>query len=231
MWGSYFAASMRHLGRNKLYAAIGVFGLAIGLWAALLAALEIHAEFSFLHFIPGYERVYRVLNGMQLPGDPIHFVDSAHNRVASQAVLQFSQLSGATRLAGQALRVRKGVVSARESVQWADPNFFQVLPMPVVAGDLASSLQRPDSIVLTRSMARKYFNRDDPVGQTLTLSDAPQRFGPRTAMGGVRSMVVTAVIEDIPEAENQFEASIFASTKIRRTRTTVAGMARAPPRS
>jgi putative ABC transport system permease protein len=210
MWASYFTAAARHLGRNKLYAAIGVFGLGVGLWAALLAALEIHAEFSYLHFIPGYERVYRVLNKMQLPGEPFQFVDSAHNRVASQAVLQFPQLAGATRLAGQTLTVRKGRVSAREHVEWADPNFFQVLPMPVVAGDLANSLQRPESVVLTRSMARKYFNRDDPVGQTLTLSDASQSMGPPSAIG-TRSMVVTAVIEDIPEIENQFEARLFAS--------------------
>src|SRR5690348_17654672 len=106
MWGSYFTAAVRHLGRNKLYAAIGVFGLAVGLWAALLAALEIQSEYSYLHFIPGYERVYRVLNDMQLPGNPIHFVDSAHNRVASQALLQFPQLAGATRLVGQTLTVR-----------------------------------------------------------------------------------------------------------------------------
>jgi len=211
MWGSYFTAALRHLGRNKLYAAIGVFGLAIGLWAALLAALEIHAEFSYLHFIPGYERLYRVLNKMQLPGEPFHFVDSAHNRVASQALLQFPQLAGATRLAGQSLTVSKGPMRAREHVQWADPNFFQVVPLPAVAGDLASSLQRPDSIVLSRSMARKYFNRDDPVGQTLTLSDAPQRMGPPSAIGGPHPMVVTAVVEDIPETQNQFEARIFAS--------------------
>ena len=70
------------------------------------------------------------------------------------------------------------------------------MPMPTVAGDLAGSLDAPDSIVLTRTVARKYFGRDAPIGETLLVDKHPMR--------------VTAVIEDLP-SNTHLTADIFAS--------------------
>jgi putative ABC transport system permease protein len=50
---------------------------------------------------------------------------------------------------------------ARERIYWADPNAFDLLRLPVFAGDLTAALRRPDGVVLTRSSAEKYFGRDD----------------------------------------------------------------------
>jgi putative ABC transport system permease protein len=72
------------------------------------------------------------------------------------------------------------------------------MPLPVVAGDLAPSLDAPDSVVITRSIARKYFGRDTPVGQTLLINQRPMR--------------VTAVIEDLP-SQTHLVANIFASAR------------------
>ena len=52
------AAALRHLARNKLYTAISVLGLAVGLCSALLAALVVHNRLSQDHFMRDYERVY-----------------------------------------------------------------------------------------------------------------------------------------------------------------------------
>ncbi len=73
--------------------------------------------------------------------------------------------------------LRHGKVEAHEHrFYWADPNFFQILPLPAVAGDLkTSAFERPDDLVLTRRMARKYFGRDPPAGETLgEHSDQPE---------------------------------------------------------
>ena len=58
MFRNCLAAALRHLARNKLYAAISVLGLSVGLCTALLAALVIHNQLSHDHFIPGYDRIY-----------------------------------------------------------------------------------------------------------------------------------------------------------------------------
>ena len=55
----------------------------------------------------------------------------------------------------------------RDSFYWADPNMFEVLRLPVAQGDLATALQRPNGVVVTQELARKYFGRADAVGQIL----------------------------------------------------------------
>ena len=94
--------------------------------------------------------------------------------------------------------MRHGQVEAKEYIYWADPNAFDVLALPVFGGHLKDALSRPDSIVLTRAIARKYFGRDDPIGGSILL-------------GNEHSMTVTAVIEDLPVNGTELESGIFAS--------------------
>ena len=64
-------------------------------------------------------------------------------------------------------------MEASASLAWVDPNFFSLLPVPVLAGDPVAALARPDGVVLTRAMARKFFGRDAPIGETLELKTEP----------------------------------------------------------
>src|SRR5690348_1363988 len=54
------AAALRNLARNRLYAAINIGGLAVGLAAAVVAALYVHGELTYEHFLPGYRRIYTI---------------------------------------------------------------------------------------------------------------------------------------------------------------------------
>jgi putative ABC transport system permease protein len=204
------AAALRHLGRNRLYVAISVGGLAIGLWGALIAGLTIRSQYTREHFIAGYDHVYQVIGLIDLPGFRL-YQPSSHNRIAGLLRARFPQLQSVARTVGQALILHHGAVEAKEIVYWADPDVFQILRLPVVAGDLDSALRRPDGIVLSRSLAHKYFGRDDPVGQTLLLQDAPQPMGELSSLGGPRQVIVGAVIEDFPANDTSMEGSIFAS--------------------
>ena len=211
MFRNCLAAALRHLARNRLYTAISVFGLAIGLWGALLTALTIRSEFTHNHFIAGYERIYQAIYSLEMPGLPAHYSDTTLNSLASLLQLNMPQLQGATRLTSETLLLRHAAVEAGEQVYWVDPNFFALLPLPLVAGDLAHALARPDGIVLPRSMARKYFGRDDPIGQTVMVADARQLMGQRSALGQPRPMVVTAVVADMPEHGTELQTGAFAS--------------------
>ena len=110
---------------------------------------------------------------------------------------KFKDIEAVTRITDQDVRLRSGQIEAKEKIYWADPNVFDVLPLPVSSGNLRTSLQRPDGIAITRSIARKYFGRDDAVGKSMIVETHP--------------MIVTAVIEDLPVGGTQLESGIFAS--------------------
>ena len=93
--------------------------------------------------------------------------------------------------------MRRGDFTASEEhLFWADPDFFRTIVLPVVAGRLADSLDAPDSVVLTRSIARKYFGRDAPLGELLQIDGQIYR--------------VTAILKDLP-SNTHLTAEIFVS--------------------
>jgi putative ABC transport system permease protein len=198
MWRNYFMATVRNMARNRLYSGIGIFGLAVGLCAALLTGLVIRSELTRDRFIPGYERTYVAAAALLPHGHPPVYMMESPSFFAGLLRLKFSDIGAVTRIAAEPVRLRHGEIEAREVLYWADPNAFELLPLPTLAGDLQTALRRPDAIVLNRSMARKYFGRDAPLGETLLLD-------------GLHPATVTAVIEDLPINGTQFETGIFAS--------------------
>ena len=196
MLRNYVAVALRNIARSPLYAAISVFGLAVGICAALLAAIVVHSEYHYDQFIPGFERTYLIAHVGSRPENPRNYSAATSSRVARHIQLHSPGIERVARLKGANGYLRHGQIEAGESIAWADPAFFRVVPLPIVYGTLATALERPDGIVLTRSFARKYFGREDVLGQTLTLN--------RT-----HELVVTAVIEDLPAS--QFDVNAFLS--------------------
>lgn len=198
MFRNCMAAALRHLARNKLYAAISVLGLAVGLCAALLAGLVVHDRLNQDHFIPGYERIYLGVTAITPPGTSTFNFQRTAAFLGPELALKFSEIQAVTRLQPGTVSIRGANGEVKESVYWADPNAFELLPLPVVAGNLKGALARPDAIVLPRSIARKYFGRDAPLGETVTVN-------------GKQLLVVTAVIEDLPANETHLWTGIFLS--------------------
>ena len=199
MLRNYLMAACRFLGRNRLNSAITLFGLTLGLCGALLSVTILRSELSYDRHIPAYERTY-VADFVLAPAGraPTHHLQSPI-WLASQMKLQFSDVEAVTRVAEQELRVRAGVVTAKEKICWADPNVFDVLPLPAVSGDLRNALRTADSVVLTVGAARKYFGRENPVGASLQL-------------GAEHPMKVTAVVADQPEQSALIRTGVFASS-------------------
>ena len=191
-------ASLRNLARNKLHAAISISGLAIGLCGATLAGVLLHSELSYDRFIPDYEHVYLGEWTMAPAGHPVSYKILSPNWLASQMRLSFGEIRAIARVAEQVVSVRRGAIQANENIGWADPTLFEVLAFPVAFGTLDGALKSPDSVVLDRSTARKYFGRENVVGETIDVD-------------GARPMRVTAVIEDLPAATELIRTGIFAS--------------------
>lgn len=187
MFRNYLAAALRNLARNKLYAGVTILGLAVGFAAALLIGLYVRDELTYDRFIPGNGQVYLVTETLAFSGSKPIETHSTPMMLAKPLKAFFPEIEASTRLSGSYFppTVRRGeTVATEEKVFWADRNFFQVMPMPVLAGDLGRALEASDGLVLTRAMARKYFGKDAPLGETLQIEGQAFR--------------VTAVIEDLP---------------------------------
>jgi len=184
----YLAAALRNLARNQLYAAINILGLAVAFAAAILIAIFVLHERSFDRFIPGYEDVYRLSAASLRGGAAANASDDLRGPVAESLRAAFPQIRAIAELRNTfgTVSLRRGSVESLEpTFTWTDPQVFDVLPLPVIAGDPRAALARPDGLVLTRRMARKYFGEDIPIGKTLEVyRDVTLR--------------VMAVLEDLP---------------------------------
>jgi putative ABC transport system permease protein len=207
MFRNYLTAALRNLARNRLYAGINIGGLAVGFAAAILIGLFVRDEFSYESFIPGHRHVYRVSTIRIVPGRGPMFVPVVPPDVAAWIKLDFPEVQSAARLVSEQVGLRHGNFEESEDISWADPDIFEVLPLKAFAGNLRTALQQPDAIVLTRQMARKYFGRDNPIGETLEINRQ-------------HSMQVTAVLMDLP-SNTHLDASIFASGRAAYSRLSV----------
>ncbi|HWM65565.1 MAG TPA: FtsX-like permease family protein [Steroidobacteraceae bacterium] len=196
MFQSYLAAALRNLLRNGLYAVINILGLALGFSAVILIALFVREEYSYDSFFPDPERVYNVTETVRLPGEGPLRIGVVASNIAGAMKLDFPEVEAVTRLAPAQASLRHGGVDSSAFIHWADPNFFELFPLKVLAGNPGEALKKPDALVLTRKAARRYFGRDDVVGEALELNRQ-------------YTMHVGAVIEDLP-SNTHFAVDVFA---------------------
>lgn len=182
---NYFKTAWRSLRKNKLYAAINIFGLAIGLTACLLIGIYIHHELSYDTFNKNADRIVRVTMEYK-NADVVNTTASTGTKVGPEFRRRFPAVEEYVRTF-----VSSAVIKNHESifdeprVLFADPAFFKVFSFKILNGDAATALDAPDKIVLTKSMAKKYFGNEDPLNK------------PLTAIG--KQLVVSAICEDAPQ--------------------------------
>jgi putative ABC transport system permease protein len=198
-------AAWRNMMANRLISAIAILGLAAGIALAVLVGVILRNQLSFDHFIPGHERIYMVANTDYHPVKILCLCETMGNDDAVALMAQIPEIESSTRLYltgalpfDPPTQLKRGDVTAMENIYWADPNFFDLLPLPALQGDPGRTLHRPDGVVLTRAMARKYFGRDDVVGQQISVNGHP--------------MMVGAVLRDLPARGTELASGVFASS-------------------
>jgi len=197
MLQSYFAAVLRNLADNRRYFGVAILGLALGLAAAILVALFVRDELNYDGFVPNHARTFLLYEGLHIPGHAAVLTPTGQAEIAALLKLDVPAVEAIARISPDQHTVRHGDIEADEKLYWADPDIFDVLPLPASAGDLRSALREPDAIVLTRRLARKYFGRDAPLGEVLQID-------------GQHPMRVTAILEDLP-SNTHLDTQIIAS--------------------
>jgi putative ABC transport system permease protein len=186
MFKSYMTIALRILSKQKIYALINIAGLSIGIACTLFIFLWVKDELSFDRYHKNADRIYRVIKHGK-GGGKESYTAMSPAPLAKALCDEFPEILHATRISDDSSRFfRYKDNSFNESrVVFADANVFEVLTIPLLSGDPKTALSRPRTMVITQSMAKKYFGDEDPLGKTLQ-------------MGEGTDLIITGVAEDIP---------------------------------
>jgi putative ABC transport system permease protein len=192
---NYFIAAIRNLIRDRAYAAINLFGLALGFAAVILIGLYVRDELSYDRAYPHSERIFRVVT--EIKGANRQYLAVSDARFARALELDFPQVETTTRLKAWGGTLRQHNTEVATFFVRAAPNFFRVFPPKIVAGD-AAALERPGMLVITRRFAHQLFGRENVVGEPVELNRQ-------------QTLRIGAVIENLP-SNTHFGFDAIAST-------------------
>jgi putative ABC transport system permease protein len=190
MFKNYISVAFRNLIKNKLYSAINIVGLAVGLAACVMIALFVRDEFSYDKHWAKSDALYRVNTTFSIPGrEPM--VTTRAPGPAKQAFQAYfpEDVVAATRVRSLFPVLRIGDKVASERIYWTDSETADLFDFNVIAGDMKEALADKASIAIDRSFAERYFGDEDPLGKVFTIS----------MYDIARDYKVAAVYEDLPE--------------------------------
>ena len=196
----YLVTASRNLVKHKLYSFINIVGLSVGLACAIFIVLFLRDEISYDRWIPGSSNLYRLELTFHLPGQPPWPLASAPFPVLRAMQEEIPEVQATAHLLPEPMTVTVGNRQFFETVAVVDPSFFQVIRLPLVEGDPASVLAQPESIVLSQSVARKYFGDIDPLGKILTVKGSGILCDRNDAacLTAAHPLTVTGVLRDLP---------------------------------
>ncbi|WP_420607098.1 FtsX-like permease family protein [Novosphingopyxis sp.] len=189
----------RSLTRHKLYAALNIGGLAVGIAVFIVLGLYVRFETSYEKWLPRHDEVYVVETVWMDPGSPVNGAYTySMGGLLNQLQEDFPGTIGARILGGEEGGiVRRGNNAVTEDVAMVDPSFFKVFELPMADGSGDGALTDPSAVLISQSAARRYFGDSDPIGQTLIVSIYEEK-----------DYRVAGVFEDLP-ANSDFKLSVL----------------------
>src|SRR6266487_2596472 len=172
----YLKIAFRNMTKQKMYAAVNIGGFTIGIAACLLIALYIKNELSYDSQHPNGNRVYRIIgrakmngiehSGISFPAPMTKALENDFPDIEKAGRIMASSLFGGAG-SNQIRRIEKPDDSYETGFCFADQAVLDILNIPIVQGDKAHALTEPFSMVISKSMANKYFPNEDPVGKSM----------------------------------------------------------------
>ena len=191
----------RYIIRHKFYTLFNILGLATGLTATLLILFYIQDELSYDRHYANHERIYRLESTFIVNNNPDPYA-TFPIPLGPALKNEIPEIEAITRIHVQGeMLMEYGDLKFYESgFVFADSTLFSVFSHPFIRGNPENCLREPNSIVLTESVALRYFGDEDPLGKVLTDAN------------GARYMV-TAIIQDLPSNTHlKYDALISMST-------------------
>src|SRR6185437_2825348 len=204
MFKNYLKTALKSLNKNKGFTAINIVGLSVGIAACLLIVFYVINELNYDKYNVNAGRIYRITENARLNGNEASYAGT--EKPLKGALAALPEIEKTTRLipksslfaSPQKFFIKKGNSSIEENnVVYAESDLFDVFTLPMIDGNPSTSLTEPKSAVITESTAKKYFNKTNVVGKTITINDS-------------NVYKITGVIKDIP-SQSHFNYDFFLS--------------------
>ena len=203
MFKNYLKVAFRGFARNKFYTAISIGGFMVGVTSSLLIILHVFQELSYDRHHEKFNRIYRVTTEYNEP-------DSEYKWALTQLPLgkaakeEISEVEQYVRFNwDRFLKFQKDNSTYFEKdIFWVDSTVFDIFTFKVLAGNAATALNNPNSIVISKSMAERLFGSENPVGEILETD--------------VASFKVTAVFKDFPKTSHIIPNAMISASSSNR---------------
>ncbi len=186
MLKNYLKIALRNLYKQRIHSGINLFGLALGLAGTILIALWINRELSVNQFHEHKSELFRILEH-QSYGDDIFTFAATPGPLAAKLKADFPEITHASRVGwGNRALLSYNGQSFFERGRYVDSDFLKIFTFPLLQGNPETALSEPNSIVLGKELAEKYFVGEQAVGKMIQLDNNVE-------------FKVTGVLGDLPE--------------------------------
>lgn len=192
MFKNHFKVGLRNLWKDRFYSAINLFGLSIGLSFSFLVLLLVKHEMSYEHFYDDQETIFRLGVDYNIGGQEDQY-SNVPRPIGPTFKEEFPELVSYTRVGGvngltthTAHLEFKERTFVSEKIFAVDSSFFDVFDTELLRGQPKTVLNRPNTVVLSSSMAATIFGNKDPIGKEIELLE------------NGKLLEVTGIFEDIP---------------------------------
>lgn len=196
---NYFKIAIRNLLRYKVFSFINIAGLTTGLTCCLLMVLYLQHELSYDTFHKKGKRIARVIMEYSFNGSDLAKGNFTSTKVFPSFKRNFPEVEDGVRLnpAGRLVKYGEKLFNEKNFL-YADSTFFNLFSFKLLKGNPQQVLKSPNSVVITESMAKKYFGNEEPVGKSLLISSNGDNY------------MVSGVAEDCP-SNSQIQFNFLAS--------------------
>lgn len=178
--------TLRNLNRHRSTSLISIFGFTFGLVATISLYFYIHSELTVDTFHKDGDEIYRAIRQSEVNGTPYNIGVTSGPYAAALANDFPESIQDVTRVLTET-----GLVSVddrkfyEDHILMADANFFDFFSYPLLIGDSKTVLDKPNSVVLSREMAKKYFGDENPIGKEIKADN-------------MFTFIVTGVFDELP---------------------------------
>ncbi|MBA4849341.1 ABC transporter permease [Emticicia sp. BO119] len=198
---NYFTIAWRNLIRNKAFSAINIFGLSIGISCFMLIAVFVYHELSYDRYVNNADQIYRVNLAVTGNGN-IALYPNVDFAVGDGIKNTFPEVKDFTRVSQAVDFVKYENNQFKEQhMAFAEANFIKMFSIPLLEGNIDKALVEPNSIVISKAMATKYFGDHDPIGKSLQIGTQLTEYK------------VTGLFDKVPDNSHfHFDAFLSMST-------------------
>ncbi|MGB8317539.1 MAG: ABC transporter permease, partial [Ignavibacteriaceae bacterium] len=198
MFRNYLKIAFRNLLKYKAYSFINILGLAVGITACIMILLYVNDELSYDKYNIKADRIYRFYGRAHMQGREFKMAVTPAPAGATLVhdypeVVQYARLLPSSNML---IRYKDNVFNENRFF-WADSTLFDVFTIPFIEGNPKTALNQPHTVVLTESLAKKYFGSEDPLNKIMNFEDGT-------------AYTVSGVVKDCL-SNSHFHYDIFAS--------------------